>query len=225
MIGRDNGLNMPITVDVFSEPPIEFRYEQPLEDPHDGLSLFGPYDSDSPSHPRNITYGVIGTEEGIEAFERWTQKINSPLLGKENENKRLWPPFPGFDVAFASKWPEKPAWTHSIDRAEVLKASEHRDPNTRAFEVVDRYLAGMDILRKRDEHFSVIICIVPDQVWKNCRPKSRVEDAWGDYSPDKWMRKEFRAGQKVISENWSKRSDAVKTWATDKYSLSVDFRR
>jgi len=210
---------------VFPEPPIEFRYGQRLEDPHDGLSLFGPYDTDAPSHPRNITYGVIGTEEGIAAFERWSQKINGPILPEEGLDKTLWPPFPGFDAAFASKWPEKPARRFVIDRDEVSKASCHRDPNTRASEVVDKYLEGMSILRKHDEIFGVIVCIVPDEVWKNCRPKSRVKSAMG-FSPSKKHIKNYLRGQKTLFEPWSSIESGTPTgWTTDKYGFSVDFRR
>ena len=54
---------------VFKEPLIEFRYGQALEDPHDGLSLFGPFDADLPSHPKKITYGVIGTKNGLTLFD------------------------------------------------------------------------------------------------------------------------------------------------------------
>lgn len=208
-------------ISIFKEPLIEFRYGQQLEDPHDGLSLFGPFDVDLPSHPKKITYGVIGTDEGIALFEGWSNKINEPIID-ESEKKKLWPPFPGFEVAFDSEWPDNPAWNYSLDKLELINASHHRDPNTRAFNIVSRYLKGFDIIQKRDEDFNVIICVVPDEVWKNCRPKSGVEHAWGDM-PKKGIRKQFKEGQKTLFEGWN--SNSRDGWSTDKYGLSVDFRR
>lgn len=208
-------------ISIFKEPLLEFRYGQHLEDPHDGLSLFGPFDADLPSHPAKITYGVIGTDKGILQFEKWSEKMDGAIID-ENENKKLWPPFPGFEAAFNCEWPCKPAWSHSLEKNELIKASRHRDPNTRAFDIVSSYLKGFDILRKRDEAFSVIICVVPDEVWKYCRPKSRVEHPWG-YMPKKSMREQFKEGQVTLFEQ--RYSDSQKGWSTDKYRLSGDFRR
>ena len=211
---------MPQRLSFLKEPLTEFRYEQKLEDPHDGLSLFGPYDADLPSHPKNITYGIIGTENGISLLEDWSSEImNQPVMG-DTENKKLWPPFPGFNVAFDSEWPEKPAWQFQLDGEELIRISHHRNPYHRAFEIVCKYLEGFDVLRKRDEAFSVIICVVPDEIWKYCRPKSRVDNPWG-YLPTKYMREQFRKGQLTLEDYWSNR----KGWSTDKYFFSVDFRR
>lgn len=202
------------------EPLIEFHYGQKLEDPHNGLSLFGPYDADLPSHPRNITYGLIGTENGISLLEEWSSEImNKPVMG-DTENKKLWPPFPDFNVAFDSRWPGKPAWQFQLDREELIRISHHRDPYHRAFEVVCKYLEGFDVLRKRDEAFSVIICVVPDEIWKYCRPKSRVDNSWG-YLPTKYVMEQFKKGQLTIEDYWGNRDGL----STDKYFFSVDFRR
>ena len=46
---------------LLEESRLEFRYKQSLEDPHDGLSLFGPYGIEASSHPKNLTIGVIGS--------------------------------------------------------------------------------------------------------------------------------------------------------------------
>ena len=37
---------------LFREPDLEFRYNQRIKDPRDGLTLFGPYDADHASHPK-----------------------------------------------------------------------------------------------------------------------------------------------------------------------------
>ena len=47
------------------EPRLLFRHDQTVEDPPDGLTLFGPLDE---SKPYGIRAGVIGTETGIKSF-------------------------------------------------------------------------------------------------------------------------------------------------------------
>ena len=60
---------------ILPEPPLEFRHGQGLTDPRNGLALFGPWDADSPSRPGNISYGVIGTAEGIAKFHRFARLL------------------------------------------------------------------------------------------------------------------------------------------------------
>ena len=71
-----------------AEPGLSFRYGQILTDPHDGLSLFGPYDTDMPSHPQNLTYGVIGTDEGVSAFARFSEALGKAHSSGPNRPTR-----------------------------------------------------------------------------------------------------------------------------------------
>ncbi len=59
-----------------AEPTLRFGYQQGMEDPHDGLTLFGPYDG---NNVYGIRAGVIGTKEGIRRFTNWVEKIQSPI--------------------------------------------------------------------------------------------------------------------------------------------------
>lgn len=211
---------MSLEYSVFEEPLIEFRYGQFLEDPHDGLSLFGPYDADLPSHPKKITYGVIGTENGISLFERWSKILNMPQINDPKKTK-LWPPFPGFEVAFACEWPEQPSWIYAINENELLKASRHRDKHSRTYGVVDLFMEAFKVLNQRDEAFNVIVCVVPEEVYRNCRPKSRPDNMWGEI-PEMIARKHFKGGGVTLDDYLSDERDH---WSTDKYGMSPDFRR
>jgi hypothetical protein len=51
------------------EPKLIFGHGQVMEDPRDGLALFGPFDRKAPQY--GITVGVVGTAEGIDRFKRW----------------------------------------------------------------------------------------------------------------------------------------------------------
>ena len=151
-------------VNFLTEPPLEFRYGQPITDPHDGLAMFGPYDADFPSHPKNISYAVIGTQYGTEAFGAWSSSIQGPIAPGANLDARLWPTFPGFEAAFACTWPSKAARVTHLNPGPLFVDSRDKDPNKRAARVVERYLSGIETIRKRDDPIDVVICVVPDIV-------------------------------------------------------------
>lgn len=199
---------------IFEEPELEFRHKQRIKDPHDGLALFGPCDRDSPSHPSSLTYALIGPEDGMKSFQAWSQAMNRPATYAPGNNHRLWPPFPGFEVALCAEWSREPVWSYTIDHDELNAASRHSDPYQRAFGVVDRYLEGLRITAKRDESIDVAICVVPHEVWLNCRPESRVSDPVGRRVSKKTIRSR-KAGQSELFDEIDPR----------KYQLSTDFRR
>ncbi len=207
---------------VLPEPRIEFGSTQHLHDPHDGLALFGPYDIAASNHPKSIPYSVIGTKEGIAAFSGWSHAVQHAIIadpirdavGRRPLNEKLWPPYPGFEAAFASTWPERPVSTRELDPDALSIAARDLDPNKRAYDVVNLYLTAIDALLKRDERPTVIVCVVPEEVWKNCRPESRVTGGVG-VAVSAQERSERRSGQENFFESFNR----------EQYELSVDFRR
>ena len=91
-----------------NEPRLLFRHNQAIEDPRDGLALFGTLDE---GKPFGIRWGVVGTPEGIQRFKKWVEKINSPIydLVDESQPKDARPPFLGFETIFRIPWTSKPA--------------------------------------------------------------------------------------------------------------------
>jgi len=211
---------MTSAITVLPEPELEFRYGQRLCDPHAGLALFGPFDADLPSHLASISYGVIGTSEGMSAFQKWTALMLGPIVtpavadSREDPKARyLWPAYPGFRAAFDSTWYEIPAWSHVLDSPELLHAASHKDANKRAYDVVNLYHNAIRIAHERDEQLNVIVCVVPDQVWMNCRPLSKVSDGHG--------RSLSRAERRIRQQQ----PDLFGYYDPEEYKLSVDFRR
>src|SRR5207249_4893665 len=100
--------------------------------------------------------------------------LNRAAAHPDPDRQRLWPTFPGFDAAFGSPWSERPAWTHGVDHDALINAARRKDAHERCFAVVDHYMAGFELSQKRDESVGVVICVVPDEVKRNCRPESRV---------------------------------------------------
>jgi hypothetical protein len=199
---------------VLDEPLLEFRYGQYVEDPHDGLGLFGPYGVDVSVHPKSIALGVIGTPEGIEKFLTWCNVAQGPILSPAHANPYLWPAFPGFEAAFQSTLSTEAPRLSELRPEDLTAACEELDPNRRAFEVVELYLSRIALTEKREEPFGALVCVVPDLVWRNCRPESYVPGGSG-CRISKSERDLRAAGQ----------MDFFDAYDPEIYRYSVDFRR
>ncbi len=207
---------------ILDEPLLEFNLHQHLVDPHDGLMLFGPYGALTPSHPKSLPYGLIGTAQGVAAFKDWSHTINRAITvdeerdrrGFKTPNSKLWPAYPGFEAAFCATWPEQPAWSRELSREELLVKSRDLDPYKRAFEVVTLYVSAIQTAKRRDEALSVIVCVVPEEVWVNCRPESHVIDGTGEV---------LKAGERALRK--AGQGGLFEQYNLEQYELSVDFRR
>lgn len=199
---------------VFPEPPLEFRYGQTMVDPHDGLTVFGPFDADMPSHPRNISYGVIGTPSGINTFRQWCHLIQSPIYTEPELENRIWPVFPGFEAAFASSLPPEASRIIELDEQQLVLDSRNGDQYKRVAAVVEHYLTGIERIIKRDDPVDVVICLVPDVIYRNCRPQSRIMAPVGDIPSARELRQR-KYGQLSLFDKFD----------PEIYKFSVDFRR
>jgi hypothetical protein len=209
-------------ITVFDEPELEFRYGQRVKSPHDGLSLFGPFDADPEANPRAIPHIIIGTDSGIALFSDWSKALMKPAtldlkIQKPRDKKpnlKLWPPYPGFEAAFCTPWPVKSLKSYIIDRDELSYSSKTYEPHERAHKVANFYLEKLKIAAtKLDQKPSICICIVPDEVYQNCRPKSRVIEPVDKIS------------KKDINSRKSGQFELLDDFEPEAYHLSPDFRR
>ena len=205
---------MMSNVNVLSEPNLEFRYGQQVSNPHDGLSLFGPYDADLPGHPNSLSYGVVGTARGIELFSAWSESMTSAHVDAPNDRYQLWPPYPGFQAAFASDWSVNPVWTHELNESVLSEVARRHDAYNRVYSVVNEYLSAFADVQKLDEHIGVMVCVVPDYIYETCRIESRVRVPTGEPVSQKRIRLR-RMGQLELLSSYDK----------EQYELSLDFRR
>lgn len=208
---------------LIEEPKLSFGENQIAEDPKDGLALFGPNESRG-SMPDNI---VIGTKQGVQLWNDWCNALNSPSACADIRRHRPWPPYPGYDVAFGTAWPE-PLRTYEIDDEELYKAAHKSDKYERAFSVANMYLGIFGKLKKLDKKPGIAICIVPDTVYDNCKPKSTVHEksdtpktpAERKYISDALQDKKLGQGRLFEDHNLSKHLNHL-----EQYGLSPDFRR
>jgi hypothetical protein len=206
------------------EPLLTFGSEQEAYDPRDGLALFGPCDQRG-GLPNHV---AIGTPRGLELWLTWIEAMNSPASCVDIARQRPWPPYPGFDVAFGAIWPN-PIKAYSLDSSELELAARKSDRYERAYTVANLYLNPIDQIQRLDAKPALAICIVPDEIYQNCRPKSYVADPSDERKTDQQRRilrsvlDDRRQGQGRLFDESEEFNDAPRD--LEQYGLSPDFRR
>lgn len=202
---------------VLNEPGLEFGYQQRLPDPRNGLGLFGPYDRALPSRPGSVSFGVIGRPQGLDEFHRFAEALGRPQVSDPDlYPPTLWRPYPGFKAAFACDWPAEPAWREELDAAEIEKAAFHGDAHQRAYRAANLYLKALDAVSRRDEEVGVVFCVIPEEIYQNCRPKSHVP---------KRQRTEPRPSSEERTLREGGQASLLGEYRLETYDFSVDFRR
>jgi hypothetical protein len=155
------------------EPSLEFAFGQQMEDPRDGITLFGPLDR---AKPYGIQAGVVGTKRGIELLGRWVETIQGPIHSDPADVGR--PSFPGFETAFRACWGGRPTLQAEIDESDIDECVYLDDPYQRVYRTVDLYVSRISaLLTSEDPSPNVWFVVVPDRIYHYCRPKSMVETA------------------------------------------------
>ena len=154
-----------------SEPCLLFRHGQAVEDPRDGLTLFGPLDQGA---TYGIRAGAVGTQNGITRFKEWVTWVQSPIRTAKPIPSR--PPFPGFETAFRVPWPTDPIQELVIDEAEIQARAFLDEPHQRVFQTVELF-AGLiiDALRQEERKPDLWFVVIPDYVRQYCRPNAVVD--------------------------------------------------
>jgi hypothetical protein len=125
---------MMINLTWLPEPKLLFNYGQTLEDPRDGLSLFGPLDQ---GKAYGVRAGVIGTRTGIERYKRWVETINHPLYDREYGQSR--PSFLGFETVFRIPWSPDPIIEIEVAEDDIYQTTHLDDKYLRVYETVNLF--------------------------------------------------------------------------------------
>ena len=91
-----------------------------------------------------------------------------PLLGR--------PPFPGFETVFRSQWNVRPVLTLTVTDAQIDEFLYLDEPHQRVYGTVGVFAQRiLEAIREEVEKPELWFVVVPDRVWKYCRPNSIVE--------------------------------------------------
>jgi hypothetical protein len=205
---------------LLSEPLLQFGLQQEADDPHDGLALFGPAESRS-ALPDHV---AIGTSQCLDLWGKWVELFNAPAACDEITRHRPWPPFPGYDVAYGCRWP-RPAKGYALDAAALDQAARRADRFERAYAVANLYLDPIKSQVPRlDAKPAVAVCIVPDDVYTNCRPKSHVSDT-SDAKKTEAEKSSLAAALKDRRAGQPRFDFGDEPADLEQYGMSPDFRR
>ena len=115
---------------------------------------------------------MIGTQGGIGRFLSWAERIQYPI----HDNKVSRPPFPGFEAAFGIPFSLKPVFRVTVDDRELLDACHIDDRHQRVNRAVRLYTDRIRAtLREEEARADVWFVIVPEEVYRCCRPESVID--------------------------------------------------
>ena len=155
------------------EPLLLFRHSQAMEDPRDGLTLFGPLDVAS---PLGVRAGVVGTDYGAAAFRRWVAALHHPVRTAKPIASR--PPYPGFETVFRIPWADHPLQQAIIPTEELKRRLYQDDRHLRVYQTVELFAETiLRVHREEEAKPDIWFVVIPDDVRKYCRPQSNVEPA------------------------------------------------
>ncbi len=196
------------------EPTLLFGHGQSVEDPRDGLSLFGPHDQ---AQTYGIRYGVIGTREGIQRFHSWVERIQIPVIDESSERVR--PPFPGFEAAFGIPFKPTALVPLEFSESELLKLVHLGDRHQRTFKTASFFTERIvSAIRNEEAKPDIWFIIAPEDVYKYCRPASIVEMAQRIESANSMKPSEAKrlASAPSLFNDWNE--------AAEPYRYDPDFR-
>ena len=155
----------------FDEPELRFGFGQTLEDPRDGLSLFGPLDV---GRPYGIRIGAVGTKDGLRRLRSWVRSLESPITN--TPSSAAMPSFPGFEATFGIPWNETPTLEIEIPDSEINQVVYIDDKYIRVYRTVEVYAKRIEeAIRQEDTTVDLWFVVIPDSVYQYGRPQSQVE--------------------------------------------------
>ncbi|WP_213290906.1 hypothetical protein [Bradyrhizobium sp. sGM-13] len=165
----------PDRIDIVPEPKLEFGFRQQLEDPRDGLFLFGPIVDHR--KPAQIRAGVIGTQQGVSIFREWLRKVSSFIPAPTASASRQFA-FPGFEAAFRTPWPINSVAELAVSATDIGNAIRQSDRHKAIYDTVSLYERSIRRqLRDDDAQVDVWFVVIPDEVWRLGRPLSKLSKA------------------------------------------------
>lgn len=147
------------------EPNILFAHGQKCTDARDGLALFGPL-----NNLYGIKSGVVATKEGLNIFKNYLSYIQKPIYNTNNITR---PMFPGFEAVFGCKWETESVVFKEVTNEEIGKLLYNDSTHKRTYDLVSLFINKIiEANKNEDEKVDVWFVIVPDEIYKYCRPNS-----------------------------------------------------
>jgi hypothetical protein len=153
------------------EPKLTFGFNQKMEDPRDGLTLYGAYSKNS--HLGQISVGIIGSKKQREFVKDYIKKIHKPVISNLSDVAR--PYFPGLEATFNIS-----INFHSIKEIDIPKENieellKYTDGHQRVFNLTNLFADKLiKYLKQEEVPVTVWFVAIQDEIYQFGRPKSRI---------------------------------------------------
>ncbi|HEY0744601.1 MAG TPA: hypothetical protein VGD40_24205 [Chryseosolibacter sp.] len=163
-------MNEPSLIHI-EEPRLTFAHGQKVQDPRDGLTLFGPFSKGK--HVTQINVGIIGPEKQRGFIKEYLQKIHKPVLNPAPDLAR--PYFPGLEAAFDISVNFNSLEEIDVHIDSIKEFLNYTDGHQRIFHLTNLYSTRLTKYYN-EEHLpiSVWFVAIPNEVYLYGRPKSRI---------------------------------------------------
>lgn len=154
-----------------SEPKLTFGYGQKMEDPRDGLTLFGAYTKDI--HLGQISIGIIGPKKQRDFVKSYIKRIHKPVVCEKSDIAR--PYFPGIEAIFDIFINPNAIQEIDIPRKKIDEFLKYTDGHQRVYNLTNLYAGKLTkYLNEEDIPVTVWFVAIPDQIYQFGRPKSKI---------------------------------------------------
>lgn len=196
----------------FEEPKLTFGYQQKVEDPRDGLTLFGPFSKDQ--YEGQVNIGVIGPRVQREYIIDYLKRIHKPVISKNPDLAR--PYFPGLEAAFGVFINFSSVQQIDIDPKKIDDFLKYEDSHQRVHNLSNLYSEPLNRFANQEQApVSVWFVGIPDDVYKFGRPKSRLEKSEENIQTEKISSKDKKSNQMFLFDDLSQLKEA--------YQFEVNF--
>lgn len=153
------------------ETKLTFGYGQKLQDPRDGLTLFGPFSRNK--FKGQVTVGIIGPQNQRQYVREYLQKIHKPVYPLKPDRAR--PYFPGLETTFGICINFDNLVEIDVSNADIEKYLKYTDGHQRVHNLTNLYALPLE-KHKNEEEIPVMVWFVaiPDSVYLYGRPNSKI---------------------------------------------------
>lgn len=153
------------------EPKLTFGFNQKIEDPRDGLTLFGPYTNKS--HKGELRVGIIGAKNQRDFLKQYLQRLQQPIHSEIKDIAR--PYFPGLEAAFGIEINIANIQEIDIPKSEIEKYLQYVDGHQRVYNLTDLFANKLKkYLNEEHVPVSVWFVAISDEIYQFGKNKSSI---------------------------------------------------
>lgn len=164
---------MELNATFIPEPRLVFGNGGKHVDPKAGLTWYGPAGhSGGSSGPASITLGFVGPSDAVEASRDWVLRLNEPIESN-NENLRLFPPYPGLPASFICRLHSPDNLLYEIPPRDLTNALSIQDHKKKILAVAELFTKGLRALSEKAGKPNLVVFPWSEEIVSRCAGSSK----------------------------------------------------